>query len=64
MIYLVGDTDNEGDYALWGTRDVWEISALSSQYCYEHKAALKNKLSGKKSGLGTWFLSISRKRRY
>ena len=41
--YLVGDVDSgEGCVCQgWGERDIWGISVLSAQLCYEPKTALK-----------------------
>ena len=41
---LVGDVDNERGYASVGTKDIWEISVPSVQYCWEHSTPLKNKV--------------------
>ena len=35
-----GDVDNTWGYACVVARAFWEISVLSSQFCYEHKTAL------------------------
>lgn len=41
---LVKDVDNVGGYAHFGTRGIWEISVLSTQFCFEPNTALKNKI--------------------
>ena len=40
----MGDVDNERGYASVGTKDIWEISVPSVQYCWEHSTPLKNKV--------------------
>ena len=40
---LVGDVDDGGGYTSVETGNIWEISVLSSQLCYEPKTALKKK---------------------
>ena len=43
---LVGDVDDGGGYTSVETGNIWEISVLSSQLCYEPKTALKKKILG------------------
>ena len=43
-VTLVGDVDNGQSYACVGTGSLWEISVPPSQFCYEPKTALKNKV--------------------
>ena len=39
---LVNDIDNAGGYPYGGPGSTWEISVLSSQFCYKPKTSLKN----------------------
>lgn len=41
-ITLVVDIDNRRGYAHVGAEGIKEISAIYSQFCYEHKNTLKN----------------------
>lgn len=43
-ITLVGDVDNDGDYARTRAGNMWEISVLSAHYCCKPNIALKNKV--------------------
>lgn len=36
--------DNEGGLCMGGSRGLWEIAITSSQFCYESKTALENKV--------------------
>lgn len=35
------DVDNKGNYACEEAENIWEVSAPSSQFCYECKNAIK-----------------------
>ena len=45
---LVGNVDNRDRLYMCGGGDIWEISAPSSQFCYEPKTILKKIKSIKK----------------